>query len=115
MKNQTKQKTKAFLILGIVFGVLALLGFVGNLIEAVRNISYYVAYQGYSLSIVLPSYLYQVLQPVAALGGISAILFALNVIINRMPIPASDSFEIPAVAEMNSNESETEETLVEEK
>ncbi|MFA0816365.1 MAG: hypothetical protein ACC608_11320 [Anaerofustis sp.] len=114
MKNQKKQKTKAFFILGIVFGVLALVGFVGNLIYAISNISYYVAY-GYALSAVLPSYLYQVLQPVAALGGISAILFALNVIINRMPIPASDSFEIPAMAEMNSNESEAEETLVEEK
>lgn len=93
MKNQTKQKTKVFFILGIVFGAFGLIGLIGNLIYAISNISYYVAY-GYALIDVLPSYIYSILQPIATFGGVSAILFALSVIVNRMPILAAEEADL---------------------
>ncbi len=92
MNKQKNQKNKVFFILGIVFGVLALIGFVGNLIYAISNISYYVGY-GYTLSAVLPSYIYQILTPIGTLGGVSAILFALSVIINKGIVSVSEDTE----------------------
>ena len=92
MNKQKSQKTKLFFILGIVFGALGLIGFVGNLIYAISNISYYVAY-GYALSAVLPSYIYQILTPIATFGGVSAILFALSVIINKNAVPVLEETE----------------------
>ncbi len=89
MENYKKKKLSIFAIFAIIFAVIGVICFIGNLINFLKTISYYVS-QGYPLGDVLSemlySSIYQILQPLAGFGGVSLLLFALNSIIERLPV-----------------------------
>lgn len=92
MNNKQKNKPSIFFILGIVFGAIGIICFIMNLIYIISSISAYVAY-GYSVWTMISSSIYSIFQPLEVFGGVSAILFALNAIINRLPAPAAAQSE----------------------
>ena len=82
MQNQQK-KISVFFIAAIVFGALALICLISNMIYYISTIKEYMAY-GYAFKEIAP-YIYVMLQPLEIFGGVSLILFALDAILKKMP------------------------------
>ncbi len=88
-KVKTKKKRPVFFTLAIIIGVISLLSFIANTIYFIQSVIVYIA-QGYTLSDMLLSYFYQLMQPLIFGGGVCAVLFALNAIFEKMPASVAE-------------------------
>ena len=100
---ETKQKKiSVFFIAAIVFGALALICLISNMIYYISTIKEYMVY-GYTFKEIAP-YIYVMLQPLEIFGGVSLILFALDAILKKMP--EKDKKEVEKLLKENSIVSE---------